>query len=56
MKSFTVSQKDMLASALRVTNTKETDWKITHEPARERFANGLKDISEGQRIGFAKWL
>ncbi len=36
----------MLASALRVTGTKEDDWTITKESTQERFASG----------GFAKAL
>ena len=35
--SFTVSQRDMLESAMRVTGTKESDWKISHENAKERW-------------------
>lgn len=54
--SFTVSQKDMLASALRVTGTKEHDWTITKEPARERYSSGIKEMQEGKRIGFAKMM
>jgi len=54
--SFTVSQKEMLESALRVTGTKEADWTFTKEPSQERFLIGLKEIKEGKRIGFAKML
>jgi len=46
----------MLASALRVTNTKEHEWTITHEPSHERYASGLEEIQEGKRVGFAKML
>ncbi|KAM0810128.1 putative NmrA-like domain-containing protein [Seiridium cardinale] len=54
--SFTVSQRDMLDSAIRVTGTQESDWKITHEPSKERYASGIKEIGEGKRIGFAKMM
>lgn len=54
--SFTVSQRDMLASALRVTGTKEEEWKIMKEPAKERYATGHEEIKEGKRIGFAKMM
>ena len=54
--SFTVSQRDMLESVLRVTVTKEIDWTITQEPAQERYASGIKEMQEGNRIGFAKML
>lgn len=54
--SFTVSQKDMLESALRVTGTKEDDWTITKEPARERYSSGVEEMKQGKRIGFAKMM
>ena len=46
----------MLASVLRVTGTKEDDWTITKESAQERFATGVKEVKEGKREGFAKFL
>lgn len=46
----------MLASALRVTNTKQHEWTITKEPSHERYASGLKEMQEGKRVGFAKML
>ncbi|KAJ5855668.1 uncharacterized protein N7529_009612 [Penicillium soppii] len=54
--SFTVSQKDMLESAFRVTGTTEKDWTITKESAKERYEGGLKAMQEGDRIGFVKML
>ena len=54
--SFTISQKDMFASALRVTGTKEADWTITKEPTQSRYASGTKEMKEGKRIGFAKMI
>ncbi|KAJ5924416.1 hypothetical protein N7466_008603 [Penicillium verhagenii] len=56
VKSFTVSQKDMLESVLRVTGTQESDWAISKEPSKERWANGIKEMVQGSRIGFAKML
>ena len=52
--SFTVSQKDILESAYRVTNTKEDDWTIAKEPSEERYSTGVKEMQEGKRIGFVK--
>ncbi|TVY59674.1 hypothetical protein LSUE1_G007277, partial [Lachnellula suecica] len=54
--SFNISQKDMLKSALCVTGTKESNWTITKEPAQERYSNGIKEIQEGKRVGFAKMM
>ena len=54
--SFTVSQKDMLDSALRVTGTKMNDWKITQEPAEQRYKDGLEAMKKGEHIGFAKMM
>lgn len=54
--SFTISQKDMLASALRVTGTKEEDWTITKEPATEVYTKGLEQLNQGKREAFADVL
>ena len=54
--SFNVSQRDMFDSVLRVTNTKNSDWKITNEHSNERYADGVKGMKEGNRVGFAKML
>ena len=54
--SFTVSQKDILASAMRVTGTKESDWKITHEDAKERWAAADKTFKGGDRSAFSRTM
>lgn len=54
--SFTVSQKDMFESALRVTGAKKADWTITNEPAQERYSTGIKGMQEGQFVGFVKMM
>lgn len=54
--SFTVSQKDMLDSAFRVTGTKEKEWSITKEQSHDRYSSGMEEIKQGKRIGFAKML
>jgi hypothetical protein len=54
--SFTVSQKDMLESVLRVTGAKEDDWTITKEPVEELFAKSARQIKEGKREGFSNFL
>ena len=55
--SFTVSQKDMLDSVLRVTNTKLDDWTVKHEPSQERYQAGLEQLKAGDRQnGFVKVL
>jgi hypothetical protein len=46
----------MLASLLRVTGTKESDWEILKESSKERYESGIKEIQEGTRSGFAKML
>ncbi|EMC99192.1 hypothetical protein BAUCODRAFT_146168 [Baudoinia panamericana UAMH 10762] len=45
--SFTISQKDMLTSTLRVTDTKEEDWIITKEPAPEVYKTGMEQMKAG---------
>ena len=54
--SFTVSQKEMLESALRVTGTKMEDWKITYEPAVERYQKAKEDLKKGDRMAFARQM
>ena len=51
--SFQISQQDMLASLLRVTGEKESDWTIQYEPAEERWQRGMSMLKEGNRAGFA---
>ncbi|KAF2165522.1 hypothetical protein M409DRAFT_67319 [Zasmidium cellare ATCC 36951] len=53
--SFTVSQQDMLESALRVTSTKETDWTVTKEDSRQLYEQGIKEMKEG-KFGGANFL
>lgn len=52
IESFALSQRDMLASVLRVTGDKESDWTISHEGTKERYARGTKMLGEGNMIGF----
>ena len=54
--SFTVSQKDMFDSVLRVTGGKAEDWKITHEEHVERYQSGLAMLQSGNRSGFGRLL
>jgi hypothetical protein len=54
--SFFLSQRDMFESVLRVTGTKESDWKIEHEASKERFEQGQEQFKTGDRRGFAKLL
>ncbi|KAJ6605426.1 putative isoflavone reductase family protein [Mycena vulgaris] len=54
--SFLLSQKDMFASVLRVTGTKESDWKIEHEAHEARYAAGVAQFKGGDRRGFGKLL
>lgn len=56
VKSFTVSQKDMLESVLRVTGTNESDWKITKEAAVERYTGGIAAMQKGDMQGFARMM
>lgn len=54
--SFTVSQKDMLESALRVTGTKMEDWKISYEPSKERYEKAKEEMMKGDRMAFARQM
>ncbi|KAG9943794.1 hypothetical protein KCU85_g8395, partial [Aureobasidium melanogenum] len=50
--SFFVSQRDMLASVLRVTGDQESDWTITSEATDDRFARGMGMLQKGDFTGF----
>jgi len=50
--SFTISQKDMFESVLRVTGASADDWKVTHMPAKEAYDEGMKKFQSGDRSGF----
>ncbi|KIY03649.1 uncharacterized protein Z520_00340 [Fonsecaea multimorphosa CBS 102226] len=54
--SFRVSQRDMLASILRVTGDKEDDWTVHHEDVQERYKAGVDEMKSGSRAGFVKVL
>lgn len=54
--SFRVSQQDMFESVKRVTHTTDKDWKITKEPAMERYLAGVTAMKQGDIKGFAQQL
>ncbi|WPH00018.1 Hypothetical protein R9X50_00284100 [Acrodontium crateriforme] len=54
--SFCVSQLDMLASVLRVTGDKESDWTITQEDSHDRYKRAVKMFQEGNFMGFGMLL
>ena len=54
--SFLVSQKDIFASVLRCTGTKEGDWTISHENSKERYEAGVKMMQEGNMAGFGQLM
>ena len=54
--SFFVSQRDMFDSVLRVTGDKESDWKISYEPVKERYARGKEMMQKGSMAGFGMML
>jgi hypothetical protein len=52
--SFLVSQRDMLDSLHRVLGTSDGDWDIEFQGTRERYEEGMREVQEGDRRGFAK--
>ena len=46
----------MLASALRVTGTNESDWTVTKEESKDRFASGLEAVKRGDYSGYSRML
>ncbi len=54
--SFCVSQRDMLASVLRVTGTEMTEWEVGFEESGERYRRGAEEFGRGDFWGFAKLM
>ncbi|KAL2678365.1 hypothetical protein Neosp_009111 [[Neocosmospora] mangrovei] len=52
--SFTVSQRDVLESVKRVTVTTDDEWKVTYQPATERYEEGMEELGQGNQMGFYK--
>lgn len=50
--SFTISQRDMFDSVLRVMGDEAPDWTVTYEDPKERYARGQKMLAEGNMMGF----
>jgi hypothetical protein len=54
--SFRLSQRDMFDSVMRVTQTSEADWTITHESAKQRWSDGHAAVLQGNWGAFTKQL
>ncbi|KAL5117327.1 hypothetical protein ACEQ8H_004772 [Pleosporales sp. CAS-2024a] len=46
----------MLDSLHRVLNTTDADWQIKYQDTKTRYAEGLEELQQGNRMGFAKML
>lgn len=56
IESFTISQRDMFDSVLRVTGDHETDRTVTREGTKERYERGQKMSAEGDVVGFGIFM
>lgn len=54
--SFTISQKEMFESVLRVTGASASDWKTTNVPVQQYYQEGVEQLKSGNRVGFVKLL
>lgn len=54
--SFTVNQREMLESVMRVTNTTEQDWKIEYRPVQEVYDEGKQRFQKGDYFGLVAVL
>ncbi|KAI1802336.1 NAD(P)-binding protein [Daldinia bambusicola] len=54
--SFRLSQKDMFAAVLRVTGTKESDWKIEYEESDKRFQDARRRLFDGDTLAYRQLL
>lgn len=54
--SFTLSQRDMLDSLQRVTDTADSDWNISRVPVKERFVEAKEEMRKGSRAASGRAL
>ncbi|KXX81516.1 Pinoresinol reductase 2 [Madurella mycetomatis] len=54
--SFTVCQREILDSLHGVLGTRDEDWEIRYQGSKERYEEGLKELGEGNGLGFIKAL
>lgn len=54
--SFTLSQREMLDSVNNLLGTNDQDWKLSYQPTAQRYKEGFKELSEGDRTGFLKGM
>jgi hypothetical protein len=54
LSSFYVSQKDILISIQRVTNTSDADWEIKYESSADRIENGKAMGRSGNIMGLVQ--
>ncbi|CAG7937612.1 unnamed protein product [Penicillium salamii] len=54
--SFKVTQREMLDSINKLMDRTDNDWKISHQPAAERYKEGLEELAKGDGTGFLKAL
>jgi len=52
--SFTICQRDMLDSLVKVTKTRIEDWVVEKQDVRERFREGNEQAKAGNLMGFAQ--
>ncbi|KAK5116161.1 hypothetical protein LTR62_008487 [Meristemomyces frigidus] len=54
IKSFTLSQRDMLESIYGVTGTKEADWTFHNEASVPRFEQAMDGMKKGDYVAFVQ--
>jgi len=54
--SFAPTQREMLASVMRVTGTREEEWKISRVDARERLETARREKEEGSLKAFRRHM
>ncbi|KZL84258.1 isoflavone reductase family protein [Colletotrichum incanum] len=54
--SFKISQRDILDSVKRATQTTAKDWKIEYEATEERYKVGAEQLQQGDPSGFLKMM
>lgn len=56
VRGFELTQRDMLDSVQRVTNTTDKDWRFLYYPVKEHIDDGNRELAEGNMDGIMKLL
>jgi hypothetical protein len=56
VRGLELSQRDILKSVQRVTNTTDADWEVSYIPVKEHIQDGANELENGNFLGIMKVL